>query len=119
MKRKPGVITGYAMKHLFKKPATIKYPYDKLKIEPNYRGKLKYDPDDCIGCNLCVRDCPTGAIKIINVGTKEDKKFECHLDLGHCIFCAQCVDSCRKGCLAFTQDIELAVMDRKNFKVKL
>ena len=55
MKRKPGVITGYAMKHLFKKPATIKYPYDKLKIEPNYRGKLKYDPDDCIGCNLCVR----------------------------------------------------------------
>ena len=84
MKKKPGVIAGYAMKHLFKKPATISYPYDKLKIEPNYRGKLKYDADDCIGCNLCVRDCPTGAIKIINVGTKEDKKFECHLDLGHC-----------------------------------
>ena len=92
MKKKPGVIAGYAM---------------------------KYDAGDCIGCNLCVRDCPTGAIKIINVGTKEDKKFECHLDLGHCIFCAQCVDSCRKGCLAFTQDIELAVMDRDEFKVKL
>lgn len=119
MKKIPGAVVGYAIRQFFKKPATIKYPQEGLVIDRNYRGKLKYDPDDCIGCNLCVRDCPTGAIKITNVGTKEDKVFECDLDLGHCIFCAQCVDSCRKGCLNFTPNIELATLNKDEMTVKL
>ncbi len=119
MKRSPGRIAGFALKHLLKKPATIAYPAAKLEIEPHYRGKIQYNADDCIGCNLCVRDCPASAISIVNVGTKEEKKFECHLNLGHCIFCAQCVDSCRKGCLSFTPNIELADMSREALKVKL
>ena len=90
-----------------------------LPIYPNYRGRLTYTNEGCIGCNLCVRDCPANAIEIINVGTKEDKKFECHLRLDHCIFCAQCVDSCRKGCLAMSTDVELATLDRKDLKLKL
>ena len=66
-----------------------------------------------------MRDCPTGAITITNVGTKEDKQFECYLDFGLCIFCAQCVDSCRKGCLAFTPNVEMAVLDKKDTIEKL
>lgn len=119
MKKGPGKITGFALKHMMKKPATIAYPKGGLKIDQHYRGKLKYEPVTCIGCNLCMRDCPTGAIKIVNAGTKEDKKFECYLDLGKCIFCAQCVDSCRKGCLAMTPDIELTTLDKKQLKLKL
>ena len=46
------------------------------------------------------------------MGTKEDKRFQCHLNVGHCIFCAQCVDSCRKGCLHFSQDIELGALHK-------
>ncbi|MDO4581044.1 MAG: 4Fe-4S dicluster domain-containing protein [Bacillota bacterium] len=119
MVKYPGKITGFALKHLLKKPATIAYPAGGLVIDKKYRGKIAYDADDCIGCNLCVRDCPAGAIKIVNVGTKEDKKFECYLNVGHCIFCAQCVDSCRKGCLSFTPDIELAVLNKEDLTVKL
>lgn len=119
MKRSPGRITGFALKHVLKKPATIAYPAGKLDIDPKYRGKLQYDPANCIGCNLCVRDCPAGALTIVNVGTKEEKQFECHLNMGHCIFCAQCVDSCKKGCLSFTPNIELAGLDKQAMKVKL
>ena len=119
MKRTPGRIAGFALKHLFKKPATIAYPFGKLKIEPNYRGKIVYDAANCIGCNLCVRDCPTGAIQIVNAGTKENKVMECHMDYARCIFCAQCVDSCKKDCLHFSPDIELAGFDKKAMKVAL
>ncbi len=119
MKKGPGAISRYALKHLTKKPATIKYPAEKLEINSNYRGRLSFDADDCIGCTLCVRDCPTDALQIINVGTKEDKIMECHWNIGHCIFCAQCVDSCRRGCLKMTPNIELAALDKDSLTVKL
>ena len=119
MRKGPGKIAGYAIKHIFKKPATVKYPFGELIIDKNYRGKICYDPTNCIGCNLCSRDCPAAAIEIVNVGTKEEKVFECHMNLAHCIFCAQCVDSCRKGCLKISPNIELAAFSRDALKVKL
>ena len=119
MKKGPGKVAGFALKHLLKKPATIAYPKGELEIDPHYRGRLTYNGEDCIGCQLCVRDCPASAIQIINVGTKEDKKFECQLNLGHCIFCGQCVDSCRKGCLAMSTNVELANFSRDALKIKL
>lgn len=117
MKTGPGVIAGLALKQFFKKPATIEYPNKPLKVEPLYRGQLTYNSEDCVGCNLCMRDCPAGALTIVNVGTPEEKKFECHLNVGHCIFCAQCVDSCRKGCLGFSQNVELGVLEKEDLKV--
>ena len=115
----PGKITGYALKHLGKKPATVAYPFGKLDIDPNYRGKLRFHADTCIGCQLCVKDCPADALKVENIGTKENKKFRAILDLDHCIFCCQCVDSCRKGCLSFTPNIELAGLSREDMKLEL
>lgn len=119
MKKGPGKIAGFALEHVFKKPATIQYPFGKLKLEENYRGKIEYDAETCIGCNICARDCPAGAIKVVNVGTKEEKSFQCRLDVGHCIFCAQCVDSCPKKCLHFSPNIELAAFSRDNLKVTM
>ena len=113
----PGRITGSALYHLNRKPATISYPFGPLKIEPNYRGLISFNPDTCIGCKLCVKDCPAKAIEINNVGPKEDKKFDMTLDLSHCIYCCQCVDTCPKKSIGFTQNIELAGFDRAKMKV--
>ncbi|MBQ2699437.1 MAG: 4Fe-4S binding protein [Firmicutes bacterium] len=110
-------IGGMALRHfMLKKPATISYPHGPLQLEPGYRGKIEYHGESCIGCMLCAKDCPAGAIKIVNVGTPEKKQFEMRLDYAHCIFCAQCVDSCRKGCLSFTDNIELAGFSRGDLK---
>jgi formate hydrogenlyase subunit 6/NADH:ubiquinone oxidoreductase subunit I len=115
----PGIITDMAIKNFFKKPATIKYPKGEMDIVKNYRGKILYDPSNCIGCSLCMRDCPAGAIKIINEGTKENKIMKAELNVGHCIYCCQCVDSCPKKCITFSTNIDLSSLGKDNLKVQL
>jgi formate hydrogenlyase subunit 6/NADH:ubiquinone oxidoreductase subunit I len=94
---------------LFKKPATTGYPFVKPIVPQTCRGRIQFFPEKCIGCQMCVRDCPAAAIAIRKVG---DKRFECEFNLGKCIYCGQCVDSCMKKALECTNDFELAQLDR-------
>ncbi|MDD4798274.1 MAG: 4Fe-4S dicluster domain-containing protein [Clostridia bacterium] len=115
----PGKITKFAMGHLSKAPATRAFPLGELIITPHFRGKLVLKADDCIGCGLCERDCPAYAIKVENRGTKENKDFHVTLNLAHCIFCCQCMDSCRKGCLSYTPNVQLAGFNKDDLIVDL
>ena len=110
----PGRMLMEVLRSVFKKAATTRYPAEKLEMPDKYRGKLKFYPERCIGCKLCMRDCPTNAIKINKVG---EKQFEAEIDLGRCIYCAQCVDSCLKKALEATKDVELAQLDGGKLKV--
>lgn len=113
----PGAMVEFVLRSLFKKPATINYPFDRKTGMPlNLRGKLLFDASKCIGCQLCVKDCPTNAIRINKIG---EKQFEAEVDLGKCIYCGQCVDSCVKKSLSMSHDFELATADRGTLKVKL
>jgi formate hydrogenlyase subunit 6/NADH:ubiquinone oxidoreductase subunit I len=111
---KPGKMARQLIQSLFKKPATINYPAQRSRMTKGFRGKLKFNPPLCIGCRMCVRDCPTGAIEIKKIG---EKKFEAHIDLGKCIYCGQCVDSCPKNALEITGDFELAELELDKLKV--
>jgi len=111
---RPGKMIRQLLESIFKKPVTTLYPHEKLDMPKRFRGKLAYDAQKCIGCKLCIKDCPTGAISITKIA---DKQFEAVIDLGRCIYCAQCVDSCPKKALEATPDVELAQLDAGKLKI--
>lgn len=99
---------------LVKPAATINYPAEKLKTPEGFRGRIIFNSNSCIGCKICMRDCPAGAIRIEPTGV--EKKFKCTVSLDRCLFCAQCVDSCPRKALSATTEFELTCFEREEFK---
>lgn len=114
MKQKPGAMVSEVLRGALQKPATVNYPFVKVEMPLNFRGKLRFLAERCIGCKACERDCPSDAIHIRKVG---DKRFACDFDLDKCLYCCQCVDSCPKDALEATREFELAQLDRSKLKV--
>lgn len=114
----PGKIAMQAVKNLFSSPATVK-SNEKIFVSDSYRGMISYNSENCVACGLCSKDCPTGALKIVNEGTKEEKKMKAVLDTGRCIFCCQCADSCAKKCISVTNNYNLNAGSREELKKQL
>jgi formate hydrogenlyase subunit 6/NADH:ubiquinone oxidoreductase subunit I len=97
-----------ALQTFFKKSATTKYPDAPANISETFRGRQIIDTDNCIGCTLCGKDCPAGAIEFVVMEGK--KRPMIHLD--RCVFCYQCADSCPKDVYNKSKVFELAVTDK-------
>jgi len=107
-------MAGEVLRHVAQRPATVLYPSEKVEMPASYRGKVRFLAERCVGCKLCQKDCPSNALVIEKVG---EKRFEAIFQLDHCIFCAQCVDSCNKDAMQSTQEFELATLDRGALRV--
>jgi formate hydrogenlyase subunit 6/NADH:ubiquinone oxidoreductase subunit I len=114
--RKPGAMLSEVLPYIFRKPATRDYPHMKAEMPAHFRGKLVSTDAKCVGCKLCIKDCPAGAITITKVA---EKQFEITIDLAKCIYCAQCVDACPRKVLASSANFELASLDRETLKVRI
>jgi formate hydrogenlyase subunit 6/NADH:ubiquinone oxidoreductase subunit I len=112
---------------MFKKPWTNKFPAKyapnnttqfledvgagRTKINPpvetppDFRGKIKYDTDKCIGCQLCIKVCPCGAIDF----KPKEKKVKIYL--ARCCFCSQCNDICPTKCLSMSDEFLISGPD--------
>jgi formate hydrogenlyase subunit 6/NADH:ubiquinone oxidoreductase subunit I len=102
---------------LRRKPITQQYPFERTKTPEHLRGMLLYDPTNCTGCGLCVKDCPANAIENI-VLDKKAKRFVVRYHVDRCTFCAQCVASCRQECMKLANDMwELAQLGKDDFEI--
>jgi formate hydrogenlyase subunit 6/NADH:ubiquinone oxidoreductase subunit I len=99
------------LKNAISKPNTLVYPFEKREMPPGIRGKHTYDEAKCTGCGMCSRVCPSFAIEMKGLGPKcEGIK----VNLGACLFCQQCEESCPTGAIKLGPEYELAVIDKAN-----
>ncbi len=112
--------------HLFKKPLTLKYPYEKDTLPSGSRMKLEVYYDDCIGCKQCERACPVQCISITTTkATPEDNLAPTSngtarkllttsfvIDFSECMYCQLCVFPCPENCIVMTPNYEFGKYDR-------
>ncbi|BAZ32149.1 NADH-plastoquinone oxidoreductase subunit I [Cylindrospermum sp. NIES-4074] len=101
--------------HMQRRPITVQYPYEKLIPSERFRGRIHFEFDKCISCEVCVRVCPINLPVVDWEFNKEAKKKELKhysIDFGVCIFCGNCVEFCPTNCLSFTEEYELSTYDR-------
>lgn len=82
-----------AIENLFKKPVTIKYPFEPTYKPDDYRGLIEHHPDLCIWCRRCEIACPPGAI-IFSQAMDGSQTY--HYNKAVCIYCGECVRNCPK-----------------------
>eukprot|EP00850_Spirogloea_muscicola_P024161 SM000460S16112 [mRNA] locus=s460:772:4658:- [translate_table: standard] len=101
--------------HMNRVAVTIQYPYEKLIPSERFRGRIHFEFDKCIACEVCVRVCPINLPVVDWEFQKVMKKKQLKsysIDFGVCIFCGNCVEYCPTNCLSMTEEYELSVYDR-------
>ncbi|NEQ19590.1 MAG: NAD(P)H-quinone oxidoreductase subunit I [Microcoleus sp. SIO2G3] len=101
--------------HMQRRPVTVQYPYQKLIPSERFRGRIHFEFDKCIACEVCVRVCPINLPVVdweYDKASKKKKLNHYSIDFGVCIFCGNCVEYCPTNCLSMTEDYELSTYDR-------
>lgn len=91
-----------AILNLFKKPVTIKYPFEQTFIPDDYRGMIGFNENLCIWCRRCEMACPPGAIVFSQA---MDGKQTYHFNRAVCIYCSECVRACPKEGAIFQTNV--------------
>jgi len=107
--KKGGVLSPFkAIAYLFKKPRTLRYPFEPKEPAMRYRGFHLNDWEKCTGCGNCADICPNEAITMVKIPEIEPKPGEKNerpkLDYGRCCFCGLCIDICPPASLRLSRD---------------
>ena len=102
---------GEALRSLFSRPYTTKYPFAPSSPPVGFRGKPQFYEDQCVGCQACAEVCPSRAIEVVDDKAGRLRTLTHHQDI--CIYCGQCERACITGeGIKLTREFDLATYDR-------
>ncbi len=89
---------------------TMKFPDGPSpELPPRFVGRPVITSGNCPpGCAGCLDACPTGAIS---------QEGGLRLDLGRCLFCAECATACAAQNISFTPDYRMATRRRDDLLI--
>ena len=97
-----------ALKFLFRKPHTLRFPFEPKEPAARYRGLHLNDLEACTGCGNCADICPNQAITMVKIPEIQARPGDTgerpQIDYGRCCFCGLCVDICPPGSLSLSRD---------------
>ena len=106
-----------AISQLFSKPSCDMYPFVPSEAAPNYRGRIAYDPNKCIGCGMCVRVCAGKAITLTREPVEGGENITLTFNLGSCTFCNTCADFCNEHAITLTSDYHMIATKEEDLLV--
>jgi NADH-quinone oxidoreductase subunit I len=116
------------LRHTFRRPVTVQYPYESIKMSARYRGHIQLTVDEktgqpkCIACMACEKACPSGCIKLEGhkpEGSTRRVVSKYTLDFTLCSLCGLCVESCNFDALEFSKDYNLASTKKDEYFMDL
>lgn len=109
-----------ALKYLFKRKATVNYPFEKNPLSPRFRGehalrRYANGEERCIACKLCEAVCPAQAITIEaeprDDGSRRTTRYD--IDMVKCIYCGFCQEACPVDAIVEGPNFEFATETRE------
>ncbi len=109
-----------ATKYLFKRKATVNYPFEKNPLSPRFRGehalrRYANGEERCIACKLCEAVCPAQAITIEaeprDDGSRRTTRYD--IDMVKCIYCGFCQEACPVDAIVEGPNFEFATETRE------
>ncbi|MGP1395850.1 MAG: NADH-quinone oxidoreductase subunit NuoI [Inquilinaceae bacterium] len=111
---------GLTFSYMFRRKATVNYPFEKGPISPRFRGEhaLRRYPNGeerCIACKLCEAICPAQAITIEAEpradGSRRTTRYD--IDMTKCIYCGLCQEACPVDAIVEGPNFEYATETRE------
>jgi len=109
-----------ALKYIFKRKATVNYPFEKNPLSPRFRGehalrRYANGEERCIACKLCEAVCPAQAITIEaeprEDGSRRTTRYD--IDMVKCIYCGFCQEACPVDAIVEGPNFEFATETRE------
>ncbi|MFO7777990.1 MAG: NADH-quinone oxidoreductase subunit I [Nitriliruptoraceae bacterium] len=109
---------GVTIKHLFQRPSTLMYPYERDELAPRTRGVIALMDENCTVCMLCSRECPDWCIYIEShketvPPAKEGGRARTRnvldrfaIDFSLCMYCGICIEVCPFDALWWSPEFE-------------
>src|ERR1700709_60612 len=108
------------LRFMFKRKATLNYPFEKSPESPRFRGEhaLRRYPNGeerCIACKLCEAICPSQCI-VIEFEARDDgmrRTTRYDIDMTLCIYCGLCEEACPVDAIVLGPNFEFSTETRE------